>query len=55
MASKNPAEASRKQSLLHAGFLLGLHFNPEDGGSAEENIWIKGRGSNRRLLTKSGR
>jgi hypothetical protein len=30
--ARNQYEADRKQSLLHAGFLLGLFFYPEDGG-----------------------
>jgi hypothetical protein len=49
--SRKPADAGRKQSLLHAD-LLGLHFNPEDGRIVEESIWIKDTGSNRWLLTK---
>jgi hypothetical protein len=28
----NQHEAASNQSLLHAGFLLGLHFSPEIGG-----------------------
>jgi hypothetical protein len=31
--TRNEHEAGSKQSLLHAGFLLGLLFNPEYGGS----------------------
>jgi hypothetical protein len=30
--ARNKHEVDKKKSLLHAGFLLGLHFDPEDGG-----------------------
>jgi hypothetical protein len=29
--SKKPASSLQKENMLHAGFLLGLLFNPEDG------------------------
>jgi hypothetical protein len=30
--SKNQIEAGSNQNLLHADFILGLFFDPEDGG-----------------------